>query len=180
MGLMPSGRSNPSHAQSFSLLSVFGICAHTDTVASIAMDSVVNLLMSINVDFRFRYYRVEDGLSSNTVFKIIQDKDGLMWFGTNDGLSRYDGTIVKTWRNVPEDTLSIGNNTVFALGEDETGTIYAGTENGLWAFDKRRENFRCLLPSVQVRCLDVDTFGLGWLSTLGQRLFRVKAGEVRH
>ena len=134
----------------------------------------------ICADFRFRFYRVEDGLSSNTVFKIIQDKDGLMWFGTNDGLSRYDGTTVKTWRNVPEDTLSIGNNTVFALGEDETGTIYAGTENGLWAFDKRRENFRCLLPSVQVRCLDVDKFGFVWLSTLGQGIFRVKEGEVRH
>lgn len=90
---------------------------------------------------KFRHYGVESGMSSNTIFKILQDKDGLMWFGTIDGLTRFDGSSLKTWRSNPSDTLSLGNNSIYAMEEDSNGTLYIGTENGLYAFDKNEERF---------------------------------------
>ena len=45
-----------------------------------------------NKDFNFRRFTAADGLSSNTVRAILQDKRGYVWFGTDEGLNRYDGT----------------------------------------------------------------------------------------
>lgn len=142
---------------------------------------------------KFRHYGVESGMSSNTIFKILQDRDGLMWFGTNDGLTRFDGSSIKTWRNHPSDTLSLGNNTIYALKEDSTGTLYIGTENGLYAFDKNEESFREILTvksipgtdksrfsNILIRSLDIDTKERLWIATLGQGLFRydIKTGDL--
>ncbi|MEP6949483.1 MAG: two-component regulator propeller domain-containing protein, partial [Ginsengibacter sp.] len=49
--------------------------------------------------YYFRNYQVNDGVSSNTITCIIQDKKGFMWFGTRNGLNRFDGTTFKTFRN---------------------------------------------------------------------------------
>lgn len=117
---------------------------------------------------KFMHYGVENGMSSNTIFKLFQDRDGLMWFGTNDGLTRFDGFSLKTWRSNPSDSLSLGNNIVYALEEDSSGTLYVGTGNGLYAFDKNDESFREIfssgsLPgdkdrfsSIFVKSMDID------------------------
>ena len=134
---------------------------------------------------KFRHYGMENGMNSNTVFRILQDRDGLMWFGTSEGLARYDGVSFKTWRSNPQDIHSLGNNTIYSLVEDERGVLYIGTENGLYSFDKNREIFdriltrESLLDSVNdkfsiifVRSMDVDNKGRLWIATLGQGLFR--------
>lgn len=134
---------------------------------------------------KFRHYGVENGMSSNTVFKIHQDRDGLLWFGTIDGLTRFDGMTLKTWRNSPSDTLSLGNNSIYAIEEDSHGTLYIGTENGLYALDKDKERFRRILDAeslpgmdkfkfsnILVRSLDIDSKERLWIATLGQGLFR--------
>ena len=142
---------------------------------------------------KFRHYGMESGMSSNTVFKILQDRDGLMWFGTIDGLTRFDGATLKTWRNNPSDPLSLGNNSIYALEEDSDGTLYIGTENGLYAFDKDEERFRKILTqeslpdadkdrfgNILVRSLDIDKKERLWIATLGQGLFRydIKTGKL--
>ena len=43
------------------------------------------------VELNFKYYKAEDGLSSNTVYAVLQDSKGFMWFGTENGLNRFDG-----------------------------------------------------------------------------------------
>lgn len=142
---------------------------------------------------KFRHYGVENGMSSNTVFKIHQDRDGLLWFGTIDGLTRFDGMILKTWRNNPSDTLSLGNNSIYAIEEDGDGTLYIGTENGLYAFEKNEECFRKILDAgslpgmdklrfgnMLVRSLDIDNKERLWIATLGQGLFRyeIRTGKL--
>lgn len=142
---------------------------------------------------KFRHYGVENGMSSNTIFKLFQDRDGLMWFGTNDGLTRFDGFSLKTWRGNPSDTLSLGNNIVYALEEDRSGTLYVGTGNGLYAFDKNEESFREIfssgsLPGVNkdrsssifVKSMDIDKKERLWIATLGQGLLRldIKSGTL--
>lgn len=67
---------------------------------------------AVNRSFYFEHLKVEDGLAQNTVMAILQDSKGFMWFGTKDGLNRYDGYQFRTFRNDPSDSTSLGNNYV--------------------------------------------------------------------
>jgi signal transduction histidine kinase/ligand-binding sensor domain-containing protein len=71
----------------------------------------------------------------------MQDKHGFMWFGTKDGLTRYDGYSFKVFRNDPGDSNSIGRNIVFSLFEEDDGTIWVGTDRGLFIYDPTTEAF---------------------------------------
>lgn len=77
------------------------------------------------------YLGIEQGLSNNTVRSIFQDRKGFMWFGTFDGLNRYDGYNFKVFRNTYKDSTSLVNNYVLAVNEDNHGNIWAGTSLGL-------------------------------------------------
>jgi signal transduction histidine kinase/ligand-binding sensor domain-containing protein len=97
--------------------------------------------------FYFRHLQVENGLSNNAVICSLQDKRGFLWFGTKDGLDRYDGYAFKVFRNDPDDSGSIGSNFIHALYEDPAGPLYVGTEKGLYRFDASTERFS-LLPGT--------------------------------
>jgi len=71
----------------------------------------------------------------------MQDSHGFMWFGTKDGLNRYDGYSFKVFRNEPGDTNSIGRNIVYSLFEEQDGTIWVGTDGGLFIYDPATEAF---------------------------------------
>lgn len=93
-------------------------------------------------DIRFERLSIEDGLSQSSVYCILQDSRGFMWFGTDDGLNRYDGYHFTIYRHDPEDPHSISHNVVRALYEDRTGTLWIGTEGGgLNRFDRNTEQF---------------------------------------
>ena len=66
-------------------------------------------------DLRFDRLSLEEGLSQSTVYAIVQDRRGFMWFGTEDGLNRYDGYHFKVYRHEPENPQSLSNNTVYTL-----------------------------------------------------------------
>ena len=70
---------------------------------------------SFSQPYYFRHYQVENGLSNNAVICCLQDKEGFMWFGTKDGLNRFDGYSFKTFRNNPLDSSTIGNNFIHCL-----------------------------------------------------------------
>ncbi len=91
--------------------------------------------------YRFEHISVDQGLSQSTVTSIIQDKTGFMWFGTGDGLNRYDGYTFKIFSRDPSDTSSLSDNGVSALLEDRSGVIWVGTGNGLNRFDDTTETF---------------------------------------
>lgn len=86
-----------------------------------------------NKDFNFRRFTAADGLSSNTVRAILQDKRGYVWFGTDEGLNRYDGTGVKIYQYTTQTTHGLGCNYISALyeGEDE---LWVGTGEGLYLY----------------------------------------------
>ena len=91
--------------------------------------------------YHFRSYQVEDGLSHNSVWAVMQDSKGFMWFGTNDGLNRFDGKKIKVYRKIQGDSLSIGNNFIHCLKEDSRGRFLIGTKQGLYLFDEKLEKF---------------------------------------
>src|ERR1035437_1549748 len=75
---------------------------------------------------KFKHLTVNDGLSDNTVSAILQDKEGFMWLGTNDGLNKYDGYKFTIYRHNPGDTNSIGAGLIGCIYEDKEGLIWIG------------------------------------------------------
>ena len=92
-------------------------------------------------DAKFTRVTIEQGLSDQRVQAIVQDRAGFIWFGTNNGLNRYDGYSVVAFRNDPMDPYSLSNNVVTSLYEDGSGTLWVGTRSGLNAFDPRTKRF---------------------------------------
>jgi ligand-binding sensor domain-containing protein/signal transduction histidine kinase len=123
--------------------------------------------------YYFRHYQVENGLSNSTVFCATQDSNGFLWFGTKDGINRFDGYTFKIFRHDPANPASLGDNSVYSVLDDTDGGIWVGTERGLFYFDASTERFH-LVPETQhadTRDLDRDNQGnLYFINDL--RLFR--------
>jgi signal transduction histidine kinase/ligand-binding sensor domain-containing protein/DNA-binding response OmpR family regulator len=102
------------------------------------------LRVAANDGLPLTYLGIEQGLSNNTVRSIFQDSKGFMWFGTFDGLNRYDGYSFKVFRNTFNDSNSLVNNFVHAVNEDAGGNIWAGTNKGLSIYAAATEQFSLL------------------------------------
>ena len=76
---------------------------------------------------RFEHINKENGLSQNTTTSIMQDKDGFLWFGTRDGLNRYDGYEIKVFRHNTQDVNSLADNNIGAIAQVANGNIWVGT-----------------------------------------------------
>jgi signal transduction histidine kinase/ligand-binding sensor domain-containing protein/AraC-like DNA-binding protein len=81
--------------------------------------------------FTAKYLGIEDGLSNNVITAIFQDHNGFMWFGTYDGLNRYDGYSFKIFRNVIGDSNSINSNNINKIEEDKQHNIWIGCQRDL-------------------------------------------------
>ncbi|WP_418698984.1 two-component regulator propeller domain-containing protein [Bacteroides sp.] len=91
-----------------------------------------------SVHYYFRTMDIRNGLSQNTVYQILQDKKGFMWFGTKDGLNRYDGVAFRVYKKENSD---LGKNFITALYEDHEGNIWIGTDGGVFIYDPVRDSF---------------------------------------
>lgn len=89
----------------------------------------------------FNNFTIENGLSQNSVISITQDKAHFLWFGTRQGLNRYDGYQFKIYRNNPVQPESISSNEVTTLLTDSKGRMWVGTINGLNRYDQQRDRF---------------------------------------
>ncbi|WNH11891.1 two-component regulator propeller domain-containing protein [Thalassobellus suaedae] len=92
-------------------------------------------------NLKFENLDTAEGLSSSTSTEIFQDSEGFMWFGTIDGLNRYDGYSFEIYRPILNDSTSISNNRISSIVEDSNGFLWIGTSNGLNFFDKKQEKF---------------------------------------
>ena len=123
---------------------------------------------------RFESLSLEDGLSQSATKCIMQDQTGFMWFGTLDGLNRYDGYNFVVYRNDPDKTSSLSNNVINTILEDRFGALWVGTENGLNKFDKRQEKFVRFkhqdndinsISSSSINSIYEDKSGVLWIGT---------------
>ncbi|WP_422359220.1 hybrid sensor histidine kinase/response regulator transcription factor [Reichenbachiella sp.] len=96
-------------------------------------------------DLKFRYYGLEHGLSQVTAICLLEDQQGYIWVGTQDGLNRFDGYHFKPFRSNPEDPSSLSNGHINCMVEDSSGRVLVGTKNGLSLFDAKKETFDVLL-----------------------------------
>ena len=91
---------------------------------------------------KFDHISLEQGLSQSNVLSIRQDSQGFMWFGTRDGLNKYDGYSFKLFKNDPHDPKSIRNNFVMDIVTAKNGDLWVATlGGGISRYDHDKENF---------------------------------------
>jgi ligand-binding sensor domain-containing protein len=137
-------------------------------------------------DIRFKHISLDEGLSQNSVYCIIQDSKGFMWFGTQDGLNKYDGYEFTVYKPEPGNPATLSDNHINCIYEDESGILWLGTDDGgLNAFDPKTETFNHYpvdtvtanpgraLRSPRVNSIVRDTGGDVWIGTNAGGLSRL-------
>lgn len=121
----------------------------------------------------FTSLQIRDGLSSNTVNAIQKDHYGLMWFATEDGLNKFDGSNFTVYRYKSDDSTGIQSNDIRSLHEDKSGNLWIGTSGGsLSLFDRKKNAFITFpankadaLSSNIIRSICSDYKGKIWVAT---------------
>jgi signal transduction histidine kinase/ligand-binding sensor domain-containing protein/DNA-binding response OmpR family regulator len=93
-------------------------------------------------ELKFKHYTSTDGLSQRSVMAILESKKGYLWFGTRDGLNKFDGKKFKIYRHFTNDSTSISNNNIHSIYQDTFDNIWIGTQNGLNKLNPSKDNFR--------------------------------------
>lgn len=140
----------------------------------------------------FRHLTKANGLSSNVVNCIMQDRYGFMWFGTDKGLNRYDGRAFVLFNHKTNDTNSLSGNNITALYEDKKGRIWIGTNsNGITIYDPITQKFKRYEHNIKdnntinngyVAQIYEDGAGRFWICLYGGglELFNEKTGTFIH
>ncbi len=130
----------------------------------------------INSPLRFESITSEDGLSQNTINCIFQDSRGFMWFGTQDGLNKFDGYTFEIYKNIASDSTSLSHNWIWDIFEDYTGNLWVATWWGLNKYDPVSDKFTRFLPDKndpnsisnnRPTAIVEDRYGNVWIATWG-------------
>lgn len=132
-------------------------------------------------DFRFSHFSTDNGLPSNRIRDIVQDNEGFMWFATEAGLVRYDGTSTKVF--VPYAGNTNAFETYILSVCKNGGTLLIGTDQNLYSYCPRKEQMR-LFPlrysqnvneklSGAVHDICVDNDGTIWVAVEGKGVFKI-------
>lgn len=148
------------------------------------------MLMAQQNAVQFNHLSIEDGLSQSTVQAILQDSRGYMWFGTQDGLNKYNGYDITVYKSDLEDTTSISDNDIRELYEDEDGRLWIGTQSrGLNLYDREKDRFIhyeaisedwWTLTASSVWSILEDSNGIFWVGTsYGLNIMNRETGRVQ-
>ena len=142
---------------------------------------IPNPLTARTISPRFQTIGMEDGLSQAGINDMLQDRRGFMWFGTQDGLNRWDGYEMKVYKHQPFDTTTLASAWVNGLAEDEEGHIWVAANGGLsrldpvtdeveiWTFDPNDPEG---LPSDRLGDILVESRNRIWIGTWRDGLIR--------
>ncbi|MHA4808630.1 hybrid sensor histidine kinase/response regulator transcription factor [Flavitalea flava] len=108
--------------------------------------------------YYFKNYQTGDGISGNTITCITQDRKGFMWFGTRNGLNRFDGSAFRIFRYSQTDPASLGSNSIVSLHEDQQDQLWIGTHSGIYLFDPAKEKFTPFtsVPAGEIKFIEED------------------------
>jgi ligand-binding sensor domain-containing protein/signal transduction histidine kinase len=174
-----------SHAAVWSVVIALAlaVCSGPKLEASTGGDSATSI--------RFEHVSVDDGLSDSNVTCVLQDNVGFLWFGTGNGLNRYNGYSFSVFNHDPNDPQSLGADAVSALYQDQAGTLWVGTAGGgLNAFVREEGRFirylhdpeRPSLGANAVTAIVGSNIGQLWIASWGGGLdrFNPDTGEFIH
>jgi len=132
----------------------------------------------------FNYLTRREGLPSNNISCALQDHEGFMWIGTENGLVRYDGNSVMVFQHDPRDPTSIADNAVTSLTLGPDSMIWVGTINGLSVLDPaslRAKNYSLaskFYGSQKVLCVHIGSGRIAWIGTMNG-IFRMDPGSYK-
>lgn len=125
-------------------------------------------------NIKFQSLPSQAGLSQSSILCMLQDSVGFIWFGTYDGLNRYDGFQMKVYTNQGKDS-HLPDNNIRSLYEDSAGILWVGTKSGgLNRYNRSLDNFTTYVPDksdpdsisgLYVQCIYEDTRGNLWVGT---------------
>lgn len=128
----------------------------------------------------FEHLTVEDGISSNKVTGVIQDKEGFYWIATQNGLNRFDGSSFTQYYHLPGDSTSLPHNFCTAILQDFQGRIWITTYGGVCRYDKVSGTFKTItLPGSQyttqghLRLTNLSTDGETTMWVMGNGIWRI-------
>lgn len=133
-----------------------------------------SIIRAEKVNYRFQYYTTEEGLSQDNVDCILKDSRGFLWFGTWNGLNRFDAYSFTIYKSDPETPGSISDNFIYDLLEDRYGNIWVATGNGLNVYLHEQDKFisyhlrhdgESVISSNKVNVLCFDSEGVLWVGT---------------
>jgi signal transduction histidine kinase/ligand-binding sensor domain-containing protein/DNA-binding response OmpR family regulator len=133
--------------------------------------------------FSFINFSSKHGLSSNLVSAIHKDRYGYMWFGTDDGLNKFDGVNFTIYKHKPDDSTSIGANGIAEICEDRDGNLWFGTDGVLSRYDNEKNAFinYGFTRFGSIRALCTDHSGNVWVGGYGGLfMFNPRTGQVKH
>jgi ligand-binding sensor domain-containing protein len=123
---------------------------------------------------RFKRITINDGLSLSSVYDIYQDSKGFMWFGTEDGLNKYDGQTITVYGATTDQHNLLANKWVEMVYEDKSGMIWLGSRSGLTKYNPRKGIFTALqhdpaevasLSNDTITAIEVDLRNELWVGT---------------
>lgn len=116
--------------------------------------------------YYFRHYQVENGLSNNTVFCSLQDDKGFMWFGTKDGLNRFDGYRFKLFNIIEDNESTLSQDAIITMAMDRHSQLWVGSQKGLYKFDATKERLVPFIDSLHdVADILFDKKGQLWFTS---------------
>ncbi|KAA3630667.1 MAG: hypothetical protein DWQ02_17660 [Bacteroidetes bacterium] len=127
-------------------------------------------ITAMSQGYEYETITVEEGLSQSSVTCMAQDEKGFLWFGTRDGLNRYDGQGFKVFRKIPFDTTSLGSNQITALLTYDLAGVFVGTKNGLFWHNNATQKFKNIKltsddASLEVKRIYRDKYDNIWVGT---------------
>lgn len=147
----------------------------------------------VNRNYFFKQISLEQGLSQSAVTCIIQDRDGFMWFGTQDGLNKYDGNHFSVFKYNPQSPNSISDGFIRGLAEDrQNPVIWIGTRSGglnkldreteTSSYYRNKKNDPLSIGSDEINVIYQDHENILWIGTLSAGLdqFNTSNGTFTH
>ncbi len=195
--IKPMHHLSPQHARGkepeITIFNRFKLVACTMNFQKAILLSAVLLVILLSSpaqqkDIKFTSLTTEDGLSSNTVNAILKDRYGMIWFATEDGLDRFDGTRFTVYRHRPDDPASVQANEILSLHEDKQGNLWVGTSGGsLSLYDRSADAFinfpssgkSSTFPNNVIRSICSDHTGKIWVAHFdGVNILDPRTGQV--
>ena len=132
--------------------------------------------------YYFKSYEVEDGLSNNSVTCCVQDHFGFMWFGTRDGLNRFDGNKFHIIKNQTKQKGTLISSWITDLAISPSGELWVGTDMGVQKYDYQTDTFSLVKFTKGISCsyLDFDHQGNLWMLLSGFSLIKYNEQSELH
>ena len=127
--------------------------------------------------FVFEQFPLNEKLSSNSVTRTFQDQEGYVWFGTKDGLCRFDGYDIKVFRSSAQTPGNLTNNEIECIAEDRNGKLWIGTLEGINILDKKSFSLKPFenrfTENERINSIVCDSRGNIWIATSNYGVLKV-------